>query len=61
MVIFRVVEKLGLNRIIGNGWLQYAVTVILVLTGATVFAVVMQKIIGFVAEKCRTTFQRQTG
>lgn len=45
MVIFRVVEKLGLNQILDNGWLQYAVTSILVIGGATVFAVVMQKII----------------
>ena len=45
MVIFRVVEKLWLNRILGNGWLQYAVTSVLVIAGATVFAVVMQKII----------------
>lgn len=45
MVIFRVVEKLKLNRILGNGWLQYIVTSVLVIAGATVFAVVMQKII----------------
>lgn len=44
MVIFRVVEKLKLNRILGNGWLQYVVTCVLVITGATVFAVMMQKI-----------------
>ena len=45
MVIFRVVEKLKLNRILGNGWLQYIVTSVLVIAGATVFDVVMQKII----------------
>lgn len=45
MVILRVVEKLKLNRILGNGWLQYVVTSVLVIAGATVFAVVMQKII----------------
>lgn len=45
MVIFRVVEKLKLNRIMGNGWLQYAVTSVLVIAGATVFAVAMQMII----------------
>lgn len=28
-----------------NGWLHYVVTSVLVITGATVFAVVMQKII----------------
>lgn len=41
MVIFRVVEKLKFNRILGNGWLQYIVTSVLVIAGATVFAVVM--------------------
>lgn len=51
MVIFRVVEKLKLNRIMGNGWLQYAVTSVLVIAGATVFAVAMQKIIGLVEMK----------
>lgn len=45
MVIFRVAEKLKLNQILGNGWLQYIVTSILVIAGATVFAVVMQRII----------------
>lgn len=50
MVIFRVVEKLKLNRIIGNGWLQYVVTSVLVIAGATVFAVAMQKIISKVME-----------
>ena len=50
MVIFRVIEKLGFNRILGNGWLQYVVTVVLVIACATVFAVVMQKIIGKVTE-----------
>lgn len=51
MVILRVVEKLKLNRILGNGWLQYIVTSVLVITGATVFAVVMQKIISKTMEK----------
>ena len=44
-MIFRVVEKLKLNRVLGNGWLQYVVTSVLVIAGATVFSVVMQKII----------------
>lgn len=46
MVVFRVVEKLKFTRILGNGWLQYVVTSVLVIAGATVFAVVMQKIFG---------------
>ena len=50
MVIFRVVEKLKLNRILGNGWLQYIAISVLVIAGATVFAVVMQKTIGKAVE-----------
>ena len=44
MVIFRVVEKLKLNRLLGNGWLQYIATCIMVIAGTTVFAIVMQTI-----------------
>lgn len=50
MVVFRVVEKLKFTRILGNGWLQYVVTSVLVIAGATVFAVVMQKTIGKAVE-----------
>lgn len=46
MVIFRVVEKLEINRMFGNGWMQYGVTVITVIAGTTMFAVLMQKMIG---------------
>lgn len=49
MMIFRVIEKLNLNQLIGDGWLQYIITSILVLIGTTVFAVVMQKIINQIA------------
>lgn len=45
MVIFRALEKLHLNTIAGNGWLQYVVTVILVIAGAIVFAMVMKTVI----------------
>lgn len=48
MVIFRVIEKLGLNKAVGNGWVQYFVTVVLVLAGTTLFAVVMQRLIGVI-------------
>ena len=43
MVIFRVIEKLGINRMLGNWWLQYTVTVVNVLAGATVLAIVVKK------------------
>lgn len=51
MVIFRVIEKIGINKMIENGWAQYAVTVVTVLAGAVVFAVVMQKILGMIGKK----------
>ena len=51
MVIFRVVEKLGLNRSIGNGWTQYMFTALAVLCGTIVFAAVMQKLIGLAERK----------
>lgn len=51
MVIFRVVEKLNLNVIIGNSWIQYIVTAAIVLCGTILFAAVMQKLIGFSEKK----------
>lgn len=51
MVIFRVIEKCGLNQIIGNGWIQYIVTAIIVFCGTILFAVIMQEIIRWVEEK----------
>lgn len=51
MVIFRIIEKLGLNQIIGNGWIQYIVTVVIVLLGTILFAAVMQKLIGLAEKK----------
>ena len=45
MVVFRAGEKMGLNTVIGNGLLQYIFTVLYVVAGATVFVVVMEKII----------------
>lgn len=45
MLIFRVVEKLKLNIILGNGWLQFLLTVIIVICGSTIFSYIMKKII----------------
>ena len=45
MVMFRVIEKTGLNQMCGNGVLQYIVTVMLVLAATIVFSVVMKKFI----------------
>lgn len=49
MVLFRVIERLGLNTRFGNGWPQYLITVALVLVVTVIFAVVMKKVI-YVAE-----------
>lgn len=44
MFIFRVIERLGLNIVLGNGWIQYIVTVIMVTIGSSIFSMVMQQI-----------------
>ena len=54
MVIFRIIEKLKLSTMFGKDWLQYSITVILVLTGATVFSVIMKKLINIVEYKAAT-------
>lgn len=51
MVIFRVVERLGLNTMIGNGWVQYAATVVIVLVGTIIFSAVMKKILDLLGKK----------
>ncbi len=51
MVMFRVVEKTGLNQMFGNGVLQYIVTVMLVLAATIVFSVVMKKVINISESK----------
>lgn len=50
MVVFRLIEKMGLNKMFGNVWLQYFITVILVLFGAACFSVIVKKFID-IAEK----------
>lgn len=51
MVIFRVVQKLGMNQIVGNGWIQYFVTVVIVLLGTIFFAAVIKKLLGLAEKK----------
>lgn len=51
MVIFRIIEKLKLNRMLGNGIVQYCFTVIIVLTGALVFSAVVKHLLDTVAKK----------
>ena len=45
-----------MSRMLGNGWTQYAVTVAMVFAGATVYSLIMQRIIGWV----ETGFERKT-
>lgn len=51
MVVFRGIEKLHLNRIFGNGWLQYLFTVLAVFTGTVCFSVVLNHLIKKVEKK----------
>lgn len=57
MAIFRLVEKLGMNRMFGNGWLQYAGTVVLVFCGTILFSVIVKTMLSFVSD----VFKGQTG
>lgn len=43
MVISRVVDRMGINKMIGNGWGQYAVTVVIVLAGTIAFSMILKK------------------
>ena len=51
MVIFRIVEKLGLHQVIGNGWLQYFLTLIIVIFGTVMFSIIAQKILNIFITK----------
>lgn len=51
MVVFRLVEKMGLNRMFGNGWLQYLITSTLVICGTVVFSYALQKMINLALKK----------
>lgn len=51
MVMFRMIEKLCLNTILGNGWIQYLITVVLVFASAACFSVVVRKIIKLIGTK----------
>lgn len=51
MVSFRVIERLGINTMIGNGWVQYAVTVAVVLVGTIIFSAVMKKILDLLGKQ----------
>lgn len=56
MVIFRGIERMGLNTVIGTGWLQYAVTVLLVICITIIFSVVLQRVLKLIAAKGKAKF-----
>ena len=45
MVIFRLVEKLNLNYLVGTGWFSYIIASILVVIGSVIFSVCAKKFI----------------
>ena len=60
MVVFRVIEKVGLNRMIGTGWIQCLITVILVLIGTVIFSAVMQNLIGIAENQINKYMAKRT-
>ena len=59
MVIFRVVEKLGLTHKYGNGSLQFTITTIAVIAGSIVFAFVLKKAIEVVGNFLSKKFSKE--
>lgn len=51
MVIFRVIEKLHLNTIVGNGVAQYIATVSVVVVGTICFAFAMQRVLKLIEKR----------
>lgn len=47
MLIFRVIEKLKLNIILGNGWVQFLLTLTMVVCGTTIFSYIVKRIIDY--------------
>lgn len=50
MVIFRLSEISGITVSIGNGWLQYFITVITVVCGSVIFSLFLKKIINYLLQ-----------
>ena len=47
MLIFRIIQKFGLNNRFGNGVVQYIITVLLVLIGSIIFSFVVNRLIKY--------------
>lgn len=52
MVIFRAIEKLKLNKLIGFDVLQFVLTAIMVFVGAIIFSYIVQTLINKIVSKC---------
>lgn len=48
MVIYRLLEKLHMTKMVGGGTASYLLTVVLVLIGAIVFSVLLKRILSFI-------------
>lgn len=55
MVIFRVIDRLHLNTIVGNGVAQYIATVSVVVVGTICFAFVMQRVLKLIEKRIIVT------
>lgn len=51
MVVFRALEKLGIPHLLGKGWLSYAGTTILVISGSSFLAVCFRFVLGKVRRR----------
>ena len=53
MAVFRIVEKLGISTLLGNGWLSFLFTFTLVLAGSVIASLAVQKLLAFAENKLR--------
>ena len=53
MMVFRILQKMKITNIFGNGWIQYFITVILTLIGAIIFAIIVRKVFEVVESKIK--------
>ena len=48
MAIFQLIKKLQINGLIGNGWMQYTMTVLVVLCGSLIFSMIVRWILSHI-------------
>ncbi|MGN1129968.1 MAG: acyltransferase family protein [Ruminococcus sp.] len=59
MLVFRVIEKLHLTTMFGNGWVQYIICVGSVILVTIIFSFVVQKVINIIIKKITNVKKRQ--